>query len=249
MKRLSLLVLSALLLILVVVVREPHVDAQSVAGVDQCRNRILNELTLVRDEERAHIFGSRRDAAGKFAVLTGGTDLRERKGILETRERLTSELVVPIVESYRTYRCKAAAVCMAVADSMHRKSGTVDIDLLGCETQTLTRYDECYIAPPVPTPDETQGILQDISTIQNECDTLVEDSLRAERAILRLAVAYDTGHRSTLQFAGMMDWMMEDLSARAIRPIRDMVNMLGKLHEIPCFIGQCDNPDTSGVAP
>jgi hypothetical protein len=249
MKRLVATLSSLALLLIVLLETRPHAVAANVSGDEQCRNRVLNELTLLRDEERAVIFGSRKDADGKFKVLTGGNDTKERKGILETKERLTSELVEPIVESYKTYRCKAVAVCSVVGTSLRVKGGDADIDVLGCKPQTLPRYNECFISPDVSNPDDESGTKEDIAQMQAECDSFVEDSLAAERAVLRLAVAYDTGYRSTLQFAGMMDWMMEDLPTRAVRPLRDMVNMLGKLHEIPCFIGQCDNPDTTGLAP
>jgi hypothetical protein len=62
-------------------------------------------------------------------------------------------------------------------------------------------------------------------------------------------VAYDSGYRSLLQLSGMVDWMLEGFPTETVKAVSDMVNMLGKLHQIPCFIGQCDNPDTESLKP
>ncbi len=143
------------------------------------------------------------------------------------------------------------AVCLAVEGSTKSKQDDIDINLVGCESETIPRYKECFVATEgrddsassSESPDEAMDQLGIVS----ECRQVVLDSLSVERAIIKMSVAYDAGYRSMLQFAGMMDWMMEDLPTKMVRPVRDMVNMLGKLHEIPCFIGQCDEPDTSSL--
>ena len=204
---------------------------------DGCRDRVVKELGIVHDEFRARIFGSRKDADGKFAVLTGGFSAQRQKGILETKKRLASELVTPVVESYRTYRCRSVAVCSVMNRSFADVPGTYKVHPLGCESQDLSSYDECDF--------KGTGGQTDITSLTQECGTMVDDSLKAERAVLRLALSYDAGYRAALQLGGMIDWMQMDLPNAALKPIRDMIGMLGKLHEIPCFIGQCDKPDTS----
>jgi hypothetical protein len=213
--------------------------AHAQATINTCRQRIVREFTAVRDEYRAHVFGSRRDILGNFTVVSGGAALSEITGILETKKRLASELIQPLVKSYRTLSCKMLAVCKAVSDSISTSSSPLAIDVLGCESVTLPRFGECSLTSAVGT---EQSSLQDAAAIQSECEALLKDTLTAERSALKLAVAYDAGYRSLLQFSGIMDWMQEKLSSTALRPIRDMINLLGKLHQIPCFIGQCDNP-------
>ena len=201
-----------------------------------CRDRVVSELGAVHDEFRGRMFGARRDSAGKISVLTGGSSAEAHPGILETKGRLTSELVTPIVESYRAYRCRSIDVCTMMEKSMDATTATITVRSLGCEPETMPRYTECA-APAVG--------LSDKITLISECGFIVDDSLMAERAALRLAVSYDSGYRATLQLGGMIEWMQQDLPSQAIRPLRAMINMLGKLHEIPCFIGQCDDLGTS----
>jgi hypothetical protein len=84
----------------------------------------------------------------------------------------------------------------------------------------------------------------DALDIQAQCARWVESSLAAERAVLKLAVSYDSGYRSMLQSAGMIEAVSAGAEAKNIRPIQSLVNILGKLHQIPCFISQCDQPLT-----
>lgn len=224
----------------------PQASAGSTVPVDLCLKRVVTEIVKVHDEERAHVYGSRADRNGTFTVLTGGSYDQEVQGIFETKGRLTSELVPPLVQSYRTLRCKLVAVCEVLSSSLQAQTGTMTVHTLGCEPITLPRYPECILAvDDLSTP--VSASLSDVTTLKTECATLVTQTLASERSALRLAVAYDSGYRAMLQFAGMMEWMLHDLSTTAIAPVRDMVNMLGRLHQIPCFIGQCDNPDTSNL--
>ncbi len=204
-----------------------------------CRTKIVEEMSTVHDEYRAHLFGSRSDMGGAFSVLTGGKSEAAHVGILETKGRLTSELIAPLVESYRVYRCHASAVCAAAGRSFGSTDPTVTVKTLGCASETLPTYPQCNF--------QKNGSAADTTAITGECQRLVVQSLAAERAVLHLAVAYDTGYRAALQLGGMIDLMQQDLPSSVLKPIRDMVSLLGKLHIIPCFIGQCDNPNTNGI--
>lgn len=206
-----------------------------------CYGKMVSEMVAVHDEWRAHLFGSRRGTDGTVTVLTGGEAEREQTGIFETKGRLTSELTLPLVESYRVYRCRTLAVCQIAANSINIDSGAFNVKLLGCAEMNVERYPECYFAG---------GTLQSEATdVLGQCQKLATETLASERAILQMAVAYDSGYRSLLQFAGIMDWMLQGFPTGTIRVIADMVSMLGKLHQIPCFIGQCDNPNTAELTP
>ncbi len=225
----------------------PAVWAQVREGPAQlCRNKLAGELSKVHDEFRSYIFGSRLDAEGTFTVLTGGHADAERKGIFETQGRLTSELVPPLVESYRALRCRSYTICAVLRESVGVKGGEVTVRPLGCAEQTVPRYAECYLAEPQSTFTASQN---DEDDLRKYCGQMVEDSLQFERRALQLAVAYDSGYRASAQIAGMIDWVQVEFPGYVLKPLRDMVGLLGKLYEIPCFIGQCDYPDTSGIAP
>lgn len=227
-----------LLCLLLLLPLTPPVHA--VESLDVCRDFITDKLSTVHDTYRSVLFGSREDEDGKFIANTGGEVDAARKGIFETRYRETSELIWALVESYRVLRCQNLYVCEVMQKSFDNAlDDAFEIDLLGCEGEVLTPYDECTFVD--------ENLLPDVGVLTKKCQQLVEDTLAMEQAILRLAVAYDSGYRASLQFVGMTDWMMKDFPERAFVPLRGMVNMLGKLYSIPCFMGQCDMPDNSDI--
>lgn len=208
-----------------------------------CRARVIDELGTLRDDFRAHVFGSRQYASNKFELLTGGPAASAITGILETKGRLTSELVTPVVESYRVLQCRMNAVCNAMNQSFAVAGNTsLTLKQFGCTDRSAGSFSECSFK-------DRPFTQKEFDDLAKECARLVDTSLEAERSVLRLAFSYDSGYRSMLQFAGMIDWFQGDLPRETMLPLRDMVKMLGKLHEIPCFIGQCDRPDTSAIGP
>lgn len=232
-----------LLSITVLITSSGTAKSQESVGGEACRGRIIQELGTVHDEFRAHIFGARRDRAGGVTVITGGSASAPIAGILETKGRLSSELIEPVVDSYRVLRCRSNDVCLAMQQSFDNGRGTVTLEPLGCGTVTVPRLSECALAGSDASLQQTQQELIDA------CATLVDRSLSAEHAVLSAAMSYDSGYRALLQIGGMIDWMQQNLPSAALQPIRDMLSLLGKLHEIPCFVGQCDQPDTSHILP
>lgn len=234
--------LAGLLLPLLLCAALPHAMAETGPSIEECRDRVIVEMSTVHDIYRSHLFGSREDDDGKFIANTGGEVDDARMGIFETRYRQTAELIWPIIESYRVMRCQSLYVCKTMEMSFNKKdseSDEMDMHILGCAATSAEPYDECKFAG--------RNLDADANTLTGNCQQLVEDTLSMEQGILRLAVGYDAGYRASLQFVGMTDWMMKDFPKRAFIPLRGMVNMLGKLYEIPCFLGQCDMPDNSDV--
>ncbi len=215
-----------------------------------CFERVSKDFKAINAEYRSVLLGSRRDKDGKFAVLTGGFTDKLRVGIFETKGRESSELIDPALQSFRVYRCKMTSVC----EAMSRSFGSDDkapfpVQPLGCEEVQLSRYPECYFGGTDPNTTTEADASDQLSVLDmvTACTQFVDDSVQSEAAVLRLIVGYDAGYRSLLQFAGMMDWMMEGFPEQTIRAIADMVNLLGKLHQIPCYIGQCDLPSTESL--
>jgi len=212
-----------------------------------CQERVQTELNTILDEYRARIFGSTQTFDGRgYAPRTGGETKEKITGILETKGRLTSELVSPLIESYRVLRCKAESVCAVVDQSFQTFGGSIELSNLGCPTITTNRYTQCFFAGEKI---EDRATSETTLSMQRECNEAVAKTLEVERDVLKLAVAYDAGHRSILQFSGMTDWMMKGMTSQALETTRGTVNMLGKLHQIPCFIGQCDMPETNDLTP
>lgn len=241
---LSLALVFALATSAVVAVRVETVD---LTPQEVCRNRVHHEMREVLDDYRAHVFGTTPALSGGEHVPRTGGDVDESVvGILETEGRLTSELIEPLVESYRVLRCRAESVCGFMTLSFQELGGDVTVHDFGCPEYTGSRYSECYFAGDTGTNLATADVPL---ILQQECADLVGATLQAEQAVLKLAVNYDSGYRSLLQFAGMTDWMMQGLPDRALETTRTTVNLFGKLYQIPCFIGQCDMPDTTSLSP
>lgn len=205
-----------------------------------CRSRMMGELSAVHDDYRSVIFGSFKDKNGNVLVKGGGSGTVLRQGILEEKGRLTSELVAPIVESYRAYRCRSLAVCKVMQESFGRMSlkAPIQVQTLGCDFEDIDPYEECFFGTGVAS--KASLPQSDVQALANECDVLVQDTLNMERSVLRTAVAYDSGYRSLLQFSGMMSTILARIPNFAFSPLREMMKYLGKLHQIPCYIGQCD---------
>ncbi|MSR67331.1 hypothetical protein EXS65_00685 [Candidatus Peribacteria bacterium] len=213
------------------------------ATPDGCRRHVIDRMSVIHDEYRSRVFGARENREEDIEVFTGGLAPESGTGILGTKQRLTSELVWPAVESYRVLRCRTNAICLAMKKSFDVNANTsLTIKQMGCVEQTIDSYPSCSFVDTGYLPTDRLGL-------ETECSGMSETSLYAEKAVLKLAFSYDSGYRSTLQKAGIIDWLQGDFPDLVIRPIRDMVSMLGKLHEIPCFIGQCDRPDTSNMTP
>lgn len=242
-----------LLLILILMLTPLVTQANTPTTADLCLRQMTDRLLRVRNEYRSHLFGARANDRGGVSVLTAGrmsAGTPKMVGIFETRGRLTSELVDPLVESYRVFRCRSMEVCKLVQQSTQFTGSNATIHILGCAPHTYKQIDECYL-PELPgnASDKNFSTTADMIALAEKCGEIVEKTLVEERAALQLAVGYDSGYRSLLQISGMMDWMLEGFSTEATRAIRDMVSMLGKLHQIPCFIGQCDSPKPPTIRP
>ncbi len=244
LSRLSIGLLASLGIVITFFTSNARVSSQTSASPELCRARFIEELGKVHDTYRAHVFGAREGGDDGLGVLLSGGSVSGDaigKGIFETKGRLSSELIEPIVESYRVLRCRSIAICNAMKASNKQDGETpLTIDTLGCAAETIDRYAECRKTK--------EDLTMDIPHLVLECGRTVARSLAAERATLRLALSYDSGYRASLQLGGMIDWMQEDAPTAVLAPLQSMVNMLGKLHEIPCFIGQCDDPRPSTIS-
>ncbi len=160
----------------------------------------------------------------------------DHRGILETRGRLTSELVEPLVESYRTLRCRTLAVCKTLEHSLLTdESVTLEsVQTLGCEPVDPPPMQDCRLVDSVSQ--------VNVAELVNFCRSAVADGLAYERAALKTAVGYDAGYRALLQFSGMFDAFLEEAPVHTFLSLRQMAGLLGKLHQIPCFLGHCDLP-------
>ncbi len=237
MKRSSFL--TGAILLLFVGIGWSTATALPVASKTACEEKMIRSLIDERDRYRMVVFGSRKDGS-TFRTLLGDNAPEEQKGIFETPKRLTSELVAPLAESYRSLHCQLASVCTLTLASFDTKDPTVRASLLGCIDVERPRYQECSLSNDNGTSSDIDQAA--IIDIQSECERLVRDTLSAEKALLKTAVSYDSGYRSLLQTSGILDTAITEAETKNLRPLQRLVNSLGRLHQIPCFISQCDHP-------
>lgn len=159
-------------------------------------------------------------------VMDREADVFDRRGLLETRKALTSELIPPIVQSMRALRCRMEAVCMAASQGKGDTSA-VKVTPDGCEEIELPRFDACS---PTNIPETGPG----------SCSEAINAVLKHEMAMTQLAVAYDAAYRSLMQFSGNFDQFLSDFRFPLIQPLWQMVRTLGVLDNLPCFTSQCN---------
>ncbi len=205
-----------------------------------CRQQVTQRLTDVVDEYHQILYGSSGSVLtpdGKTVLKLGGTrDADDRPGIFETKGRLTSELIPPLLESYRVLRCNMRSVCEQLNGTLRTgvSADTMKVEPLGCAERELPKMDACtYTNEP--------GVMY-VQELASYCTDVINKTLPAERAALTLAVAYDATYRSNLQTTGMFDSFITLLPKHLFRPLQQMVGLLGKLHQVPCFLTQCDMP-------
>ena len=166
-----------------------------------------------------------------------------RRGILETKKVLTSELIPPMTQSIRALRCRVEAVCEAVFQSVP-KSGlpattTFPVHTHGCIPFTMPIIPACQLGIAAD-PDEYKAVPLDQIFLRTYCRQVGADLLRREADVLKLLVSYDAAYRSLLQFAGHFDLFMKEFRSSLATPVRQAVSLLGQLNRIPCFLSQCD---------
>ncbi len=205
-----------------------------------CREQLFIALQDEFDGYRRVVFGSTGAAltnSGGTVLKTGGTMFKgDLAGIFETKNRLTSELIEPLTESYRTLRCRSLSVCETLERSIGAggSANNVTVQTLGCEPIERPLFSECGLADGSPQ--------ANIAELVSFCRTAVTEGLEYERTALKTAVAYDSSYRSLLQFTGMFDAFLKEAPVSTFTALRQMAGLLGKLHQIPCFSGHCDLP-------
>lgn len=168
------------------------------------------------------------------AQIENQTAVPARQGILQTRRVATSDLVPPVVNNLRTFDCRLRTYCALVQQSALQSTDVTSftIELPGCPRQELERIEACS-----PT---TNAVEQNsISDVVNYCNSVSEDILNREKRLLAMSIEYDAAYRSTLQFAGSFDQFIAQLRFPLKNTIAQVVNVLGSLQRIPCFLSSC----------
>lgn len=163
------------------------------------------------------------------ADIDGMAEFPNRRGILETRKALTSELIEPITQSLRALRCRLLISCYAVQNSDRSDGGAIPVRVPGCFAVEISPIDACII------PNEAV-VLETVRLCYLDAESL----LARESAVIEAVVAYDAAYRALAQFAGVFDGLFSDLRNPLLVPMQTAIRVLSKLQTIPCFLSQCN---------
>lgn len=165
---------------------------------------------------------------------------KNRKGLLDVRGVLTSELVPSLTQSYRGFTCAVEAVCKHASltpsetTALTREDGLVSITTPGCNPVLLpaTAFQSCGEA----------GANDYASNIIAEqfCRPAALAMLTREAELLKMTVSYDAAYRSLLQFMGSLDGFAASFEGDLLRPLEQTVSIASQLSRIPCFLAQCN---------
>ncbi len=210
------------------------------AHEETCKEQVTNRLSAVIDEYHQILYGSTGASltSDQQTVLRlGGTrPPPDKAGIFETKGRMTSELIPPLLESYRVLRCNMRSVCEQLKGTLEtgKSPEQMKVEPLGCLERELPGMSLCTYTG-------NRSIIHE-QELNAYCTDVMNKTLPAERSALTLAVAYDANYRSNVQTIGMFDSFLKLLPVYLFRPLQQMVGLLGKIHQVPCFLTQCDMP-------
>jgi hypothetical protein len=156
-------------------------------------------------------------------------DVPVRRGLMEQRRTPTSDLLPPLLQSYRALQCRLRAVCGLSRASRAPSDGLspLVIETDGCLAVSFRPLPQC-----VPASILESGF--------GSCDDAVAGIMEREGRLLHLLVAYDAAYRSLLQFGGAFEGFLRDVQLPLLQPLWQAVRVLGSLDNLPCFLSQCD---------
>ena len=162
---------------------------------------------------------------------------RPRRGIFETKQAMTSELLPEILQSMRALQCRLRAVCGLVTRSQDTNAGdTISVEIDGCITQSFNRIDSCRSQQ---VGDTTLDV--SIASVQvGVCEAAVQAILDRESNELAAVLSYDTSYRTLLQIGGIVSNVSTALQGSVLDVLPSMVKAATAFEDLPCFSAQCD---------
>ncbi|MCF7844708.1 MAG: hypothetical protein K9M03_02675 [Kiritimatiellales bacterium] len=178
-------------------------------------------------------------------VDQGGADLSPdalpRRGILDTKRTMTSELIPYLTQAFRAFNCRVDMVCNRVEQSTDQAGGTeskeLSIRVSGCihvDTEEWNSIPACHFAG------YEGGSYQDVANTLPYCQQVSGGLIQRENDLLKMLVEYDAAYRSLLQFAGVFDEFLQEFRWTITGSIRTAASVIGSLGRIPCFVSSCD---------
>jgi len=243
--------------------KEQRLWRATLFGVKRAREAEASEVRFSKDRSiwiKSHISAGGTSAVDEWRSLSPGyesvtwynslidsqTDITPRRGIFDTRQRMSSELVPYITQSYRSLECRLEAICELLALSEPHKEHspqTVTVKVFGCGDMPAKTLPECHLESN-PTQLTTQG------DIHQYCQTMIATIRKRETQIAKLVMEYDAGYRSILQLSGIMRGFLGEMRGTVLGSLRGATDLITTFSRVPCFIGSCDDaPATMMTSP
>ena len=157
-----------------------------------------------------------------------------RKGLFETKGVLTTELIPYIGQSIRAFDCRLRLIPEWTRKSISAEEGRrLKLFAPGCKMEVREALKECLHSAA----GDDKAFASDATS---HAAVVAEDLFEQELALTLMAVHYDAGYRSLLQFAGNMDNSLKDLRWPLLGTLRRAVALVGNFGRIPCFTSSCD---------
>ncbi|MBU2213247.1 hypothetical protein KKC44_03860 [Patescibacteria group bacterium] len=178
-------------------------------------------------------------------VDQGGAELSKdtlpRRGILDTKRTMTSELIPYLAQTFRAFACRVDMVCDRIEKSMNQEGNSesveIPIHVNGCirvESEEWNSIPVCHFTG------EGGAAYKDMADVTQYCQKVGDGLVQRENEILKMMVEYDAAYRSLLQFAGVFDEFLQEFRWTITGSIRKAASIIGSLGRIPCFISSCD---------
>ncbi len=177
--------------------------------------------------------------------LAGGTSSQNSTathlGIFETQRASTSDLIPPLLQSMRAFKCRLAAVCESVNISLKTpKNGESTVDEVavpGCEPLPFTPYPGCQLSQSSDAGATATAF--DADTLLSYCRPVAAKFVAYEEAQMRFLAHYDGAHRSLRQLGGFLEPLLEAVKFPLLNPLRQAVTFLSQWANVPCFLSYC----------
>jgi len=155
-------------------------------------------------------------------------DVPARRGILEIRKALSSELVPSVLQSIRAMQCRMQAVCLTAQLTPTTDEGQpVIVQPEGCIEFTMPQMTACRT--------------REFSTFDSSiCSTELQSIIDRETSMMELLLAYDASYRTLMQFAGTFEGFLSDFRFPLLQPLWQMVRTFGQFDNLPCFLAECN---------
>ena len=225
-------------------VSEAEAEEQGATRVDRSGNTWIKVSDGVW--ANGNEFGNNDDMDANTAQDLLGNIPAIHLGIMETQKANTSDLLPPLLQSFRAFQCRIESICGLVEQSISKKKSQTDpvkVHLPGCKEITFEPLLSCQLAAEdAPGKTAAYPTISDEAFIRSYCSPVAQKMIDYHESQLSYLAHYDAAHRSIRQLAGYLDPLIDALSFPLLTPLRQIATFFSNWSRVPCFLSYCANP-------